>query len=278
MMGLGIWTLLGLYPSYLKADDYIIGIGDKINISVWGNKELNSTVTVRPDGKISFPLIGEVAASGLTPLQLREVITQKLSEFVNNPEVTVNLIGMENFTVFVYGNVPRSGQINIRGNTNLLQFFSILGTIPNRIDLHRSFLVRNNRKLDIDFYKLLKEGDLSQNVYLKPGDTIFFKDKAPSPKPPKAPVNRFANKIRVIGEVKNQGAYDYKEGMTVLDAILMAGGFTPYARPSGTKLIRRKGDKIEEIRADMDAVRDGEIDKNIPLQPGDLISVPASLF
>ncbi len=263
--------------------DYIIGVGDKINISVWGNKDLNSNVVVRPDGKISFHLIGEVRALGLTPLQLRALVTKKLAEFINNPEVTITLTGMRSFVVYIYGNVPKAGQMALRGNTNLLQFFSILGPLPGKVDLKTSFLVRGNKTEEVSFYQLLKEGDLSQNIYLKPGDTLFFKEKPPKPKvvEVKKPVKKkdlFKNKIRILGEVRKQGIYEYKEGMTILDAILTAGSFTLYARPSGTIVSRRVGDRIEEIRIDMDAVREGAIDKNIPLKPGDLISIPASVF
>ncbi len=271
-----IIVYLGLAPPVARGDDYQIGVGDTINISVWGNKDLNSTVTVRPDGKISFPLIGEVVASNLTPLQLREVLTKVLSEYVNNPEVTVTIQGTKSFSVYIYGNVPKAGAITIKGNTNLLQFFSVLGPIPEHVDLKHSFLVRNNQKLDIDFYKLLKEGDLTQNKFLKPSDTIFFKDK---PKALQASTaNPFETRLRVIGEVRRPGGFKFEEGITVLDAILRAGGTTPYSRPSATIVTRRKGNKIEEIRVNLEAIYKGAIDQNIKLMPGDIVSVPESLF
>jgi len=205
--------------------DYIIGVGDKIAISLYKNEDLNSTVVVRPDGKISFPLIGEVVAAGKTPLELRQILTEKLSEFINAPEVMVNLIGMENFTVYVYGPKSLAGQKNIRGNTNMLQFFATLDTLSDDVDLKESSLIRNNKKEAVNFYKLLREGDLTQNVYLKPGDVIFIKELAA--KPVIQETNQFKNKVKVIGEVRSEGNFDYKEGMTVLDAILMAGGFYP---------------------------------------------------
>ena len=148
--------------------------------------------------------------------------------------------------------------------------------IPDNVDLKQSSLIRDNRKLDIDFYKLLKEGDLAYNQFLKPSDTIFFKDKPKAPEPPK--VNPFETRIRVIGEVRNPGGFAYEEGITVLDAILKAGGPTPYSRPSATIVTRRKGNKIEEIRVDLEAIYQGAIDQNIKLMPGDIISVPESLF
>lgn len=267
---------VGLFPRFARANDYVIGVGDTINISVWGNKELNATVVVRPDNKISFPLIGEVVAGNLTPLQLREVITRKLAEYVNNPEVMVDIKGTKSFRVYVHGNVKKSGVMNLMGDTNLLQLFAILGTMPDNIDLKGSGLIRGNKKLDIDFYKLLKDGDFTQNKYLKPNDTIFLKDKPPAPEQPK--LNPFETKIRVIGEVRNPGGFKYEEGITVLDAILMAGGTTPYARANATRVTRRKGSQIEEIRVNLEAIYQGAIDQNIKLMPGDIISVPESIF
>ncbi len=276
VVSLAVVIYLGLAPPMVQGGDYQIGVGDKINISVWGNKDLNSTVIVRHDGKISFPLIGEVVASNLTPLQLREELSRLLSEYVNNPEVTVTIQGTKSFSVYIYGNVPKSGAMNIKGNTNMLQFFSVLGPVPEHIDLKHSFLIRNNKKLDIDFYRLLKEGDLTQNQFLKPDDTIFFKDKPAAPQAVAA--NPFETKLRVIGEVRNPGGFKFEEGITVLDAILKAGGTTPYSRPSATIVTRRKGNKIEEIRVNLEAIYQGAIDQNIKLEPGDIISVPESLF
>ncbi len=267
---------LGLTSHLVKADDYVIGVGDTINISVWGNKELNSTVTVRPDGKISFPLIGEVAAGNLTPLQLRDVVTRKLVEYVKNPVVTVDIKGTKSFRVYIYGNIKKAGAMSLTDNINLIQLFALLGPLPDNIDLKESCLIRDNKELDIDFYKLLKGADFTQNKYLKPNDTIFFKDKPEAIKQPEP--NTFETRIRVIGEVRNPGGFKYEEGITVLDAILKAGGTTPYSRPNATIVTRRKGAQIEEIRVNLEAIYRGAIDQNIKLEPGDIISVPESLF
>lgn len=270
-------------PAGASAEDYVIGVGDVLSISriiiKEGKEEKDKEiVTVRPDGKIAYPLIGEVTASGLTPMQLRMVIVDKLSEFYANPEVTVNLKQSRQDTVYIFGNFKAAGSTKLKGKTNLLQLFATIGTFPNHVDLKSSFIVRDNKKLPVDLYGLIQEGDLSQNIYLKNGDTLFFKDKPKVVEKKVEEVNKFENIIRVVGEVKQEKTFNHEEGMTILDAILKAGGVTPYARPSGTKVIRRRGDKIEEILIDIDAVRNGEVDKNILLEPGDVISVPASLF
>lgn len=271
-------TILCLPISQAAAADYIIGIGDKINISVMGEADLSKDITIRPDGKMSYPLIGELKASGLTPLQLRNLLTKKLSEFYNTPQVTINLIESNYLMVYIFGNLKAAGVKKLTGSTNLLQLFAMIGTLPENIELETSFLVRDNKRLPVNLYRLLQEGDLSQNVALKSGDTLFFKEKPKKLAKKEEKVAKFKNIIRIVGEVRQEKTIKFEEGMTILDAISNAGGFTPYARPSGTKVVRRRKDKVVEILIDMDAVRDGEVDKNIPLEPGDLISVPASLF
>ncbi len=275
-------------PVGAMAGDYIIGIGDRLSISriiITPGKngepreaKDREVVTVRPDGKIAYPLIGEVKAGGLTPLQLRKILTDKLGEYIKDPQLTVNLEASDHLTVYIFGNLRGAGPKKVKGNTTILQLFSGIGTLPDTIDLKNSFLVRDNKKMKVDLYALINEGDLSQNIYLKNGDTVFFKTKVKPVAKIEKPTDKFKSIIRIIGEVRKEQALKYEKGMTILDAILRAGGFTPYARPSGTKVVRRRDDKVEEITIDMDAVRGGEVDKNILLEPGDVISVPASLF
>ncbi|MFQ5647586.1 MAG: polysaccharide biosynthesis/export family protein [bacterium] len=270
-----IISLSGFSSSW--AEDYLIGRGDRLNISVWGNKNLNADVTVRPDGMITFPLIGEVKAEGLKPLQLRKILVHKLVEFVKNPEVTVNVLGMENFKIYVFGSLSAAGVHSIQGATTMLQFFSTIGKIPDNIDLAESFLIRNNKRHPLDLEQLLTKGDLSQNIIIKPGDTLFFKSRIPEESASSA--STYSNMIRVLGEVKKPGMIKYNPGMTILDVILAAGSFTDYAAPGGTKIVRKTEDnKILEIEIDMTDVMAGAIDKNVEVNPGDVISVPASFF
>lgn len=269
--------LLGLFlASYSEANDYKIAVGDKLRVSVWGNKDLDDTVTVRPDGKITFDLIGDVKAEGLEPLELRRILAIKLANYIKNPEVTVKLVGMDRMRIFIIGSLPGAGERTVRGSPTLMQFLSAMMPLPDTIDLKKSYLIRNNKKHDVDFYELLVNDDISYNIYLNSQDTIVFKNKPK--KELKAEKDPYKTDIRIIGAVRKVGRFKYRNGMTLLDAILGAGGFTEFADPSETVISRRTEDKIEQFIIDMDAVQRGEIDKDIQLKQGDIISVPESIW
>lgn len=264
----------------VEASDYIIGVEDVLQVSVWKNPELSIEVVVRPDGKISIPLLDDIQAKGLTPLQLRDVITEKLKEFIDTPDVTIIVKGINTFKVYVlvYGdwsesrnssgdsslNGPRSGAWTLKRETELLQFLAEIGGI-NNIDLKRSYLLRDNKNIDINLVDLIEKNDLSKNIYLLPNDMIILYDN-------------YDERITVAGEVKIPRRINYRKGMTVLDAIIEAGDFTDDASENSTIVIRKKGEKSEEINVKMhDVMRSGRIDKNKLLEPGDIIIVPEIL-
>jgi len=165
--------------------DYVIGPGDTIQVFVWRNPELTTTIPVRPDGKISTPLVEDMVAVGKTPSQLARDIEQVLSEYVRSPQVNVIVT---------------------------------------------------------------------------------------------QPVSTFSQ-VRVIGQVGQPQALPYREGMTVLDAILAAGGLGPYAAGNRAKVVRTEGGKQREIKVRVDdLVNKGEMRHNVELQPGDVLVIPQSFF
>src|SRR5437899_50137 len=101
-------------------DQYLIGDGDRLEISVWKNDQLSRVVIVRPDGKISLPLVNDVEAAGVTPLELRDYLAKKLNEFVPNAEVSVIVSEVRSFTVSVIGAVAKPGYFSLRGPTTVL--------------------------------------------------------------------------------------------------------------------------------------------------------------
>src|SRR5579872_2939654 len=109
------------------ASDYVIGSDDMLHISVWKEPDLTETLPVRPDGKISMPLLNDVTAAGLTPLQLRDSITEKLRKYVTDPRVTVAATAMNSRRVFVTGEVNHSGPITLLPNMTVLQAISQAG-------------------------------------------------------------------------------------------------------------------------------------------------------
>jgi polysaccharide export outer membrane protein len=164
---------------------YIIGPGDSLEVFVWRNPELSSTVPVRPDGKISTPLVEDMVAVGKTPTQLARDIEKVLAEYVKSPQVNV------------------------------------IVTLP---------------------------------------------------------VSAFSQ-VKIIGQVLKPQSLPYRDGMTVLDALLSVGGLGPYAAGNRAKVVRSEGGKQTEISVNLEKIVDkGDMTQNIKLQPGDVIVVPETHF
>lgn len=166
--------------------DYLIGPGDTIQVFVWRNQELSVTVPVRPDGKVSTPLVEDMVAVGKTPSQLARDIETRLAEYIRSPQVNIIV-------------------------TNPQSSFS---------------------------------------------------------------------KVTVVGQVRTPGPVAFREGMTVLDVVLAAGGLGEFAAGNRAKLVRRDaGGKVTEIRLHLDSlVRKGRLKENLEVRPGDVLIVPESLF
>lgn len=172
----------------LISGDYLIGVDDRLQISVWRNPELSTTVPVRPDGKISVPLIGDVQAGGKTPMEVGEAIREKLSAYIRDTSVAV---------------------------------------IVTELRSHE-----------------------------------------------------FISRVRVTGAVRTPRSLPYRQGMTVLDAVLEAGGLNDFASANRAKLYRRTADNKTEVK-DIelgDILEKGGLDTNLFLRPGDVITVPERLF
>jgi polysaccharide export outer membrane protein len=157
--------------------DYVIGPEDVLYIHVWKEEALTRTVPVRSDGMISLPLINDVQASGLTPLQLRERLTEKLKDFIDNPTVTVVVMEANSFKVFVSGQVRNPGVYRLRGETTLLQIISLAGDFTSEANPKKIVIIRRERgkdmRLEINYWEIMDGVNLGSNFVLKPGDTVF---------------------------------------------------------------------------------------------------------
>ncbi len=255
-------------------EGYVIGDEDVLQISVWGSPELTIQVPVRPDGMITFPPVGDVKASGLTPQKLKNLLEKELSKYVKSPTVSVVVTAVNSFKVFVImeggsifgtsGPAPAaatsSGAITLRRNTTLLQLLSQLGPLQNA-DLNSAYVIRNGRKLNVDIYNLVKKGAVSEDIRLMPNDMIFIPDN-------------YKKRIMVLGEVRTPSVIPYREGMTALDAILSAGGFTEFANPNSVVVVRTEEGRVQTIEVKLNnAIKKGDISQDLLLQPGDRISV-----
>ena len=155
---------------------YVIGPEDVLYIHVWREDALSRTVPVRTDGNISLPLIHEIKAAGLTPLQLEEAIAEKLKGFYENPNVSVTVLETNSFKVYVSGEVRTPGVYRLRSETSILQIIPMAGGFTDWAKQRKILIIRKEngkeKRFTVDYKKAMK-GDPSSNVILKPGDTII---------------------------------------------------------------------------------------------------------
>ncbi len=155
--------------------DYVIGADDTLRISVWKEPDLSEILPVRPDGKISMPLLNDIPAAGLTPLQLKDSITEKLKKFIADPRVTVVVTAMNSQRVFVSGEVLHSGPIPLLPHMTVLQALSQAG-FNQFANLKGIYLLRTENgkqeKIPFNYKEVIKGNRPEQNIMLKPGDTV----------------------------------------------------------------------------------------------------------
>ena len=165
-------------PATPAVETYRIGVDDLIKVSVWRNPELDATVPVRPDGKISLPLINEVMAAGLTPEQLRQKLSEQAQRFVEDPNVTVVVKTINSRRVFVIGEVMKPGPYSLMAPTTVLQLISMTGGLQEYADSKNITIMRTENGKPVTYrfnYKdVVKQRNPKQNIELKPGDTIVI--------------------------------------------------------------------------------------------------------
>ena len=157
--------------------DYVIGPEDILTVIFWREKDLSSDVIVRPDGRISLPVLQDVHAAGLTPEQLRDSLTKTAERFVEDPNVTVVVKEIRSRRVFITGMVARPGPYNLTSPMTVVQLIAFAGGVLEYADAKNIVLMRteNSNPLSYKFnYKEVSEGkNLKQNIQLKPGDTVI---------------------------------------------------------------------------------------------------------
>lgn len=176
---------------------YLIGPGDSLNINVWRNPELSATVPVRPDGKITAPLVEDIVAIGKNPSDLAREMETRLKKYIQDPVVTIvvqSFVGPTSEQIRVVGQAAKPAALPYRQNMTLLDAMIAVGGITEFASGNRAVLMRpteNNRQYNVRLRDLLKGGDVSANVELRPGDVIIIPRIlvliAPSTDPTSAP-------------------------------------------------------------------------------------------
>ncbi len=248
----------------VAAADYVIGEGDTLSIAVWGEKDLSQSVKVRPDGKITVPGIGELTASNMTPHALQMVLTEKLSAIVKKPNVSVAVTDITNNKVYVFGGGVKSSVFMLNQRTTLLQLLCQLDE-ARKADLKKAYVQRGNKKIREDLSKLFISGNTSEDIILEPNDVIYM------------PVNINKN-VFVMGAVNAPKFIEYREGITVMEAILDAGGLTKFASPNDTVIYRKANNTEISLNIKVKKLMYGDLTQNVMLQPGDYIIVKEGLF
>jgi len=245
----------------LAADDYIVGEEDVVKITVYDHPELTTTERVSGEGIITLPLIGEIKVAGLTTDQMAKKIAARLSDgFIVDPNISVFVVEFKSKKTIIIGYVNRPGMYMLSGDTTLLELISLAGGLSKdaggKATIKRKYSESNNGEgtITIDLQRLIEQGDTSLNIPLMDGDSVFI---------PKASV------FYLTGEIKNPAAYRYEDGLTLIKAVTMAGGFTDKAAIGRIRIIR-KVDQKEKV------IQKAEMDE--PVLPDDIIIVPESFF
>lgn len=161
--------------SQVNNASYVIGGDDVLAIHVWKEPDLTTTLPVRADGMISMPLLNDVKAAGLTPMQLAADITDKLKKYLSDPRVTVTVTQMNSQRIYAMGEVLHPGTINLLPNMTVLQALASCG-FTQFANTKGIYVLRNEngaqKKIPVPYKKLIKGGSMDRNIVLKPGDTI----------------------------------------------------------------------------------------------------------
>ncbi len=237
-----------------------LGAGDSIRVTVFQNPDLTTETRISERGTIMFPLIGEVALAGQTPTEggVRIAAQLKQGNYIKNPQVSLSVVQVRSRQVSVLGQVGHPGRYALDDiNSKLTDILALAGGIsPGGDDVVTIMIARGSqiRKLEIDVPKMYRSGDLSQNIEVESGDTIFVQ---------RAPV------FYIYGEVQRAGAYRLEPEMVVMHALSLGGGLTPRGTDRGLKINRRTPDG---------SVRKLDAKLTDRVQPDDVIYVGESLF
>ena len=170
---------LPLGHKIISVDEYVIGSEDVLEIMVWRNDILSRPrIVVRPDGKVTLPLVGDIQAAGFTAKQLKEDIEKRLKEYQESPNVTVIVAEINSYYIYILGEVTRPGRYQLKSNISVLQAVSLAGGFTNWASPNSMVVLRRNgereEKIKVRYKKIISGSKPEDNIVLKPGDTIII--------------------------------------------------------------------------------------------------------
>ena len=242
-----------------RADDYRMGPGDVLNITVYDNDDLKTKVRISENGTIVMPLLGRVDIDRLTVDQVTEKITSLLSDgYLVNPQVNVSVVEYRSKKVVVLGNVRHPGIIELNGSITFLELVSKSGGLEkdagDTAAIQRESADGKKEVIVVDLRALIEKGNVSQNVAINDGDTVFISK---------------SGMCYITGEVETPGTYPCGEKTTVLKLIALSGGFTGKASKSSVNIVRI----IENQKTVLE-----DVSLDTFLKHDDVVVVPESFF
>lgn len=160
----------------VNPDEYTVGEADVLRINVWKEPELSEQVIVRPDGKVSLPLVSEVKVAGMTPSQIQQLLTERLKAFIVAPQVTVTVTDIRSKTVYITGEVIRAGEYPMLAPMTILQLIAKAGGVSAYANRHGIFVLRyvdgKPVRYPFNYNEVIKGKNVGQDVELRPGDTV----------------------------------------------------------------------------------------------------------
>jgi len=281
-----IWTTSGVCEIAPKDAGYRLGAEDVLTISILagGEEQVETQMVVGGNGDVNVPFIGKIKAVGMTMEELEKAILVPLErDFFVSPQVHLQIKEYHSLQFFISGAVKNPGKYELNFTPTIMDLVANAGgVLPERGNL--AYILRGvagtriseseiedtiakTEPIRVDLIKLLDEGDMSENIRLQSGDTIYI--------PLGTNLNQSATKVYVQGEIKKPGVFDFQPGMTALAACIMAGGFDKFAAPNRAMVIRQTKEGQETIKINLEKVISGEL-ADLPLKPGDRIHIPES--
>lgn len=160
-------------PVAVDPKTYVIGAEDGLFIQVWRENDFTRAVMVRPDGKITMPLIGEIQASGLTPDQLGASLDQALSKYLNHPQSSVTVTGVNSHKYYITGEVNRPGSYPLAVPTRMLEALSNAGGFRDFANRKKIVILRKGKRLNFNYKEVIKGKNQEDNIYLENGDYVI---------------------------------------------------------------------------------------------------------
>jgi protein involved in polysaccharide export with SLBB domain len=240
--------------------DYVLGPGDELRITIWGNIEGQWNVVIDRDGKISLPKVGTIGVTGLTFGELKITLHKELSKYYTNFQMNVSMGPLKTIRVYIVGNAAKPGAYTISSLSTLVNSLFEAGG-PNKTGSMRSIEVKRNggTVVQFDMYDFLLKGNKTKDVRLMPEDVIFI--------PPVGPL------AGIAGNVKNPAIYELKGEMRLLDLLGMAGGLSGMAFRGRVQVQRTQNNEFRTVfEGDLIDIEENA-DKNFLIKDGDLVKV-----